>query len=319
MKKHLIVFFILAILISGFYPIFAQEKQKIPEDFFSGKWGGVISGKIKLGEDNFSFDLELIGNPGKNTAYLKLNAVRTSMVETGGFVQVPITVFDTQVPCAIYFKSNPPIFTLNFSQDFGKQIPSDFNTFALYQLAFVTGFKMEPKNEKLFFLYSREKTLLWKGGDATGELHRIYVKKDTLGKTVHINESIKTDEYTQRDIVVPNVGEIIVNTDSDGVFKSEREFDLIRGEIYSKIKLGGNYKVKLPQAVCSVRGTQFITKVEKDGTTTLTVIDGEVEFSDIKKKATVVVRKNQRSVVKPGGLPAEPEVIEQNQILKWWK
>ena len=45
----------------------------------------------------------------------------------------------------------------------------------------------------------------------TGELYRINTIKDILGKTVHINEPIKTDKHTQRDIVVPNVGEVIVS------------------------------------------------------------------------------------------------------------
>ena len=323
MKKHLIIFFLHAILILEFYPIFAQEIQKIPTDFFGGKWGGTISGRIKMGEDNLPFDLELIGNPGKNTASLKLNAGRTSMDETGDFILAPITVFDTQAPCAIYFKSNPPIFTLNFSQDFGKRIISDFNTLSAYQLAFVTGFKMEPKNEKLSFLSSREKTLFWKGGSVTGELHRIYVQKDTLGKTVQINEPIRTDQFTQREIVVLSVGEVVVNTNSKCKFEDGKSLEQIQGEFFLKVEKlkeeGHNFRCRSPQAVLSVRGTTFITKVEKDGTTILTVVDGEVEFSDIKKKATVVVRKNQRSVVNPGGLPAELEAIEKNQIPKWWK
>lgn len=322
MKKYLIVFFILAILISGFYTIFAQETQKIPSDFFIGKWGGVISGKIKHEEYNFPFDLELIGNPGKNTAYLKLNAVRIIDVD-GGEALVPITVFDTQAPCAIYFKSNSQIFTLNFSQDLIKRISSDFNTWSIYQLALITGFKMEPINEKLFFLYSRENTLLWKGGDATGELHGIYVKKDILGKTVQINELIKTDKYTQRDIIVPNKGRIIVNPNSECKFSKDNLLELTMGELFTivnKLKEEGeDFRVESPQAVLAPRGTQFITKVKKDGTTTLTVIDGEVEFLDKQMRKMVLVKKNQKSVVKPGGLPSEPVSIDSNMILRWWE
>ncbi len=197
-----------------------------------------------------------------------------------------------------------------------------FNTFAAYQLAFVTGFEMEPKNENLIILSDREKTLAWKGGNARGKLHRIYVRKDSLGKTVHVNELIKTNKFTQREIVVPDVGEVIVRPNSECKFSDEDELNQAWGEIMEKIeKLPPDYdfKVRSPQAVLSVRGTQFITRVEKDGTTTLTVLDGEVEFSDIQKRKTVLVKENQKSVVNPGGLPSEPVSIDPNQILRWWE
>jgi len=90
------------------------------------------------------------------------------------------------------------------------------------------------------------------------------------------------------------------------------------GEISFKIRPGSNYKVRSPQAVCGVRGTQFITNIE-DGITTLTVLDGEVEFSDINKKKTVIVKKNQKSICETNGLPTEPETIDIEQILKWWE
>lgn len=110
-----------------------------------------------------------------------------------------------------------------------------------------------------------------------------------------------------------------INENTEIRFKSENELELIFGEIYSKIKSGGNYKVQMPQAVAGVRGTQFITKVKKDGTTILTVLDGEVEFSDTQKKKTVLVKKNQRSTINPKGLPSDPISIDHNQIPTWWK
>jgi ferric-dicitrate binding protein FerR (iron transport regulator) len=68
-----------------------------------------------------------------------------------------------------------------------------------------------------------------------------------------------------------------------------------------------------------MRGTQFVTNVDKDRTTTLTVLEGSVEFSDLNKKKTVVVKKNQTSVVKPGGLPSEPVSIDEKRIPIWWE
>lgn len=155
--------------------------------------------------------------------------------------------------------------------------------------------------------------------EATGELYRIYTRKNSLGKTIQVNEPIKTNQHTQKDIVVPNLGEVIVNTNSECKFKEDKLLEQTLGEIYSKIKPGGNYKVRIPRTcACAVRGTQFITKV-KGGTTTLTVLDGEVEFSDIQKRKMVLVKRNQKSVVNPGGLPSEPVLIDLNQIPRWWE
>ncbi len=158
--------------------------------------------------------------------------------------------------------------------------------------------------------------------EITGELYRIYTKKDTIGKTIKINETIKTDKFTQREIVVPDVGEVIINTNSEVKFSENNMFEQTIGELFSKVdKLkeeGVKFDVETPQAVSSARGTQFITNVE-DSTTTLIVLDGEVEFSDINMKKTVIVKKNQKSMCKTNGLPTEPETIDIDQILKWWE
>lgn len=154
----------------------------------------------------------------------------------------------------------------------------------------------------------------------SGELYKIYTQKDTIGKTIYINEQIKTDKFTQRNIVVPNKGEVIINTNSECIFKEDKLLEQTFGEIYYKIKPGINYKVRIPKtSACAVRGTQFITKVEEGGTTTLTVIDGEVEFSDKQKRKTVLVKKNQKSIVNPGGLPSEPVYINPKMIPRWWE
>lgn len=50
MKRHLIKslinFLVLVISIISVSLSFAQEKQKIPADFFMGKWGGNIYGEV---------------------------------------------------------------------------------------------------------------------------------------------------------------------------------------------------------------------------------------------------------------------------------
>lgn len=413
MKKHLIVFFILAILISGLYPIFAQETQKIPADFFSGKWQGSIQYDVKLFDNkgritshhtsslkninivaeefndddatsaeiltNFGFDNYTAGWMSKMRNPFSGNAVYTSFSQ---FYDNRGMLGDTwelkngteNIEISGRFYSNNRIWICGEGYIEIKRGPffEEHTTFsfgaATWSLLILEGMDFEINDNKLIINYKGKPA---EGGNIndyikiTGELCKVYVKKDTLGKTVQINEPIKTDEYTQRDIAIPavpempdfpyKIGDLIVAGNTECVFTSENELYLISGEVISFVdknwwesvdldkvvsneyeisdiemgelitkveKLreeGHDFKVRSPQGVIAVRGTQFITKVEKDGATTLTVLDGEVEFSDMEKRKTVLVKKNQRSTINPGGLPTEPEAIEQNQILKWWK
>ncbi len=381
MKKHLIIFLVLVILVLGVSQTFAQETQKIPADFFSRQWTGTIKGeewrKDGIGapcgtETKYSYImkflyLSLIPNEDMNgltseyMEYLKKQLgdkfPQQSEFKYKGWAEIKVKqeMFrDIGSDCTNKLdldnlSAKVPIevtFNLENGNSFWFDILSDEKTVHLKSewiarlksgeiaehdkgesyasiKCFVSpqGGKFIVEKNKIVIKdkFERGNDEFWSQCRITGELHRIYVKKDTLGKTVQINEPIKADEFTQREIVVPNLGEVTVNTNSDGIFRSESELDLILGEIHSKIKSGSNYKVQMPQAVCGVRGTQFITKVEKDGTTILTVLDGEVEFSDIQKRKTVLVKKNQKSVCKPGGLPSEPVSIEPNQIPKWWE
>ncbi len=159
--------------------------------------------------------------------------------------------------------------------------------------------------------FSEAMGFVWKEGE--GEPLRIKTKFNKW-------DEITTKPDSKVKVKLDGKLDLSLNENSKIRLESESELSLIFGEIYSKIKPGTNYKVRIPTtAACAVRGTQFITNVEKDGAITLTVLDGEVEFSDTQKKKTVLVKKNQKSVCNPEGLPSEPVSIEPNQISKWWE
>jgi len=360
MERYSILLLLVILKVSQ---IFAQDKQKIPRGFFKGKWGGVISGKIKLAQENeiLPFYLELIGNTGDSTAQLKLNAVRfDSDLKTCDLVKKPIVVFDSQAPCGIFSKISPPVFTINFSQDFGKRVAkgmkldpcgnyTGFNTFAAYQLAFATGFRMDLKNENIIFLSAREGALFWKGGNAKGELRRIKkcTKKDKIPLDIFLSTEYKDEaktfpngteiqkihdklkivtkdgcvelfikEYFKINGLDGTKMEISVSKVLDGVIESNIYEGYIQVDIWEDDK---HHQFTTKDAIVEVSGTNFTMEVSGDGATILTVLDGEVEFSDKKKRKTVVVKKNQISFVNPGGLPSEPVSIDPNQILRWWE
>lgn len=320
MKRYAIILFLMA-LVSGIPQVYAQEKQKIPADFFLGKWGGTISGEVVDKQPHqpvkkYPFNMELIGHPAKlgigpfgggAEAWMKMTATWPDK----------FTLVDTSVGCFLTFVPDYPIFNIEYPISDPASI-AEIGYNGIFSLG---GFTVQVENKDLIHLTSGGADPdMWGDSWAKGELYRTYTRKDTLGKTVFINEPIKTDKFTQREIVVPNVGEVVVNTNSECKFNTDKELEQMMGEIYKRIKKlpPDDFKVRTPQAVCGVRGTQFITKVNGD-TTTITVYEGEVEFSDINKKKTVIVRSNQTSFCTNGGQPIEPLNIDPKQALKWWE
>ena len=89
----------------------------------------------------------------------------------------------------------------------------------------------------------------------------------------------------------------------------------VKGIVILK-RLPKNYifKVRTPQAVLASKGIEFLTKV--NGDTIITVLEGEVGFSDINGKNTVVARKNQTSTCQQGELPTNAVSINSNIIPK---
>jgi len=96
---------------------------------------------------------------------------------------------------------------------------------------------------------------------------------------------------------------------------------LHRGTIYGFI--GADRKIdfffKTPAALALVSGTEFILEVAEDSSTTLTVLGGEVEFSDLNRTKIVLVGRSQTSTVKLGGLPSESRSVDPAQIDRWWE
>ena len=167
-------------------------------------------------------------------------------------------------------------------------------------------------NEKINF---GENTIL----NVFGYFNRIGIEKDTLGKSVKVNEVIETDKSTMKNVIIPAIGEVAISPMSKCMFNEDKMLEQAFGEIYSKIIPGHEYRAKTPQALGSVRGTEFITIVSENYVTTLTVLDGVVEFSDPERTRILLVKKNQKSMIKAGEQPSELKNIDPGYIYKWWK
>jgi len=105
-----------------------------------------------------------------------------------------------------------------------------------------------------------------------------------LGDSIEVDEPIRTNYFIQIIVTVEDVGEFVVNTNSEIIFYSETELELNLGTVIAiKNELCiEQLRVHMPLTVavsCSGAAT-FITKIEADGTNVLIVLEGEVEFSD---------------------------------------
>lgn len=166
----------------------------------------------------------------------------------------------------------------------------------------------------------------------TGTLYRVSWEDHDLQE----GEIIETDEHTRKEInheiEDPDGGdpleqfELFLDAQAKieviAANQSQCEIEQFHGKLHMKTKnlTPEQLKIKTPEAVLGVRGTDYESQVDDNGTTTVTVFEGEVEFSDSDKTTTVTVGANQKSVIKPGESPADPEAIDERPLVsRWWK
>jgi hypothetical protein len=107
-------------------------------------------------------------------------------------------------------------------------------------------------------------------------------------------DTIKTDKKTQVNIADSTGNKMWIEGGSNVIINKPSDFDLIIGSITAFIKSlkpKTKFEIHTPTATTGVRGTIFSVWTDKT-TTSLTVVEGEVEFSDLKGNKTIV-KSNQ--------------------------
>ncbi|MGH7937700.1 MAG: hypothetical protein ACREFG_04275, partial [Chthoniobacterales bacterium] len=74
-------------------------------------------------------------------------------------------------------------------------------------------------------------------------------------------------------------------------------------------------RVQTPAANGAIRGTEFVVAVAANGSSSFTMLDGEVEVSNA--QGSVVVRNGERAEVEPGSKPRKTAVIEAINSVQW--
>ena len=73
--------------------------------------------------------------------------------------------------------------------------------------------------------------------------------------------------------------------------------------------------VQTPAANGTIRGTEFVVTVAANGSTSFTMIDGEVETSN--GNGSLVVRSGERADIEPGGQPTKTEASDPIDSARW--
>ena len=87
-----------------------------------------------------------------------------------------------------------------------------------------------------------------------------------------------------------------------------------RSWMQSKTSPGG-LQVQTPSALASIRGTEWEIVVEPDGRSTVTVFNGEVEFSN--EQGRVLVGRNEQASAEQGRAPVKIQISNPRDRIQW--
>ncbi|MBA3066276.1 FecR family protein [bacterium] len=142
--------------------------------------------------------------------------------------------------------------------------------------------------------------------------------KAKTGDFLFEGDRVKTGKKARAVINFISGIDIDVNEETEFTIKlSERqggkreEMDMILGEILSKVRPGGDYRVRTPQAVTAVRGTKFGVRAKK-GFTEVYVLEGAVDVSNSYGK--IICNPGEKTTIGAGEPPAAPEKMKEDTL-----
>ena len=93
-------------------------------------------------------------------------------------------------------------------------------------------------------------------------------------------------------------------------------FNLLKGIIYFFHRdKPGEFDLQTPTVSAVVRGTEFNLRVEDDGTTTLSLFDGEVEMTN--QFGQLILKSGEGGVAEPGKAPQRTAMLEMVNVIQW--
>jgi hypothetical protein len=133
---------------------------------------------------------------------------------------------------------------------------------------------------------------------------------------LHPGYVIQTDPKGRAEVLFDDGTEVKIDirTVLELLASRSRPVHVIRGQVFLRAR--SELRINTPTADCHVFGTDFHLAVAEDGTTTLTVVEGAVEFSN--PQGRVVVRDGLQSTARSGQPPTTPKpAVNLPNIIVW--
>jgi len=136
----------------------------------------------------------------------------------------------------------------------------------------------------------------------------------SIGDIIYAGDTFVADAES-RLILAFRTTEIKINGGSMLRVVSEREVELIKGELFADVtSTGSPFRVKLGTGEVTVMGTRFIVKALEDKTV-VTVAEGNVLFKS--GAGYSEVKAGAQSVSVAGGLPTRAKPVEVQAVTEW--
>lgn len=256
------------------------------------KSSGEIAGKALIkAQENKAYWVNRKIQIDKNIAYVRNRMVEQS--KTGSKIGGMVTQFSGRVRV---ISGKPPY----------EAIPMDGE----HPGYFTEGDTIETYNNsraEIQFLDGR-------GNMEIGEFSRVKMeKKDSLSETLSL---VKGKIHTSVD-----KGEVFGQWLEQKAAEAADDPDKFLSEQFGKIKADikkyrKKFEVHTPAAICAVRGTTFSMSADEDGTTTIELIEGEVEIKNVKTSTLVLLREGEKMTLASDGT-SRIEVL-QLPSKPWW-
>ena len=130
-------------------------------------------------------------------------------------------------------------------------------------------------------------------------------------------DTLRTGKDGLADILMDEEGLLSLNAGSALILTEKGVQSLLYGEVLCKVRR--KFEIRTREVAVAVRGTQFVLREIPGKPASVVVIDGTVEFSDIRGIKTVLVGAGQQSYLLPDGTPAEPAKANLQEMKKWWE
>lgn len=144
----------------------------------------------------------------------------------------------------------------------------------------------------------------------------------TVGQSLAIGDQVKTGEDSRAairltDLSIYRMDELSKVTITPPSTTSDKPgLNLKEGTTYffSREK-SREMRIETPAANGAIRGTEFVVTVAANGSTTLTMLDGEVELSNA--QGSLLVTSGEQAKVDVGGRPRKTAMLEAINVIQW--